>query len=96
MPEEIPVTNNEAAQRFEAAQAGRAAFLDYRRQGNSLILIHTEVPSEMEGRGVGGKLAKTALEYARGEGLHVVPRCPFVASYLKRHPEYLDLVDPEL
>ncbi len=95
MPETIPVTNNETARRFEAVEADRTAFLDYRRHGSSLVLIHTEVPSEMEGRGVAGSLAKTALEYARNERLRVVPRCSFVSSYLKRHPEYQDLENPE-
>lgn len=68
--------------------------LTYKVDGETITFIHTEVPATMEGQGIGGKLAKAGLEYARENGLKVVARCPFVASYLQRHPEYLDLVGP--
>jgi hypothetical protein len=57
-----------------------------------LSLVHTEVPAELEGHGIGGRLAKAGLEFARQENLKVVPSCPFVAAYIRRHPEYLELV----
>ena len=50
------------------------------------------MPEQLEGRGIASKLAKTALDYSRAEGLTVVPLCPFIASYIERHPEYADLV----
>jgi len=56
-------------------------------------LLHTEVPPEHEGQGYGGALAKAALDYARAEKLRVIPTCPFVRAYVKRHPEYAALVD---
>jgi uncharacterized protein len=86
------VTQNETANRFEIAVDGGTAFLEYHRGRDFLTLVHTEVPAELEGRGIGGKLAKAGLEFARAENLKVVPSCPFVAAYIRRHPEYLDLV----
>jgi uncharacterized protein len=64
----------------------------YARNGNTLVLLSTHVPESAEGGGVGSALARAALDYARSEGLSVEPRCPFMASYIKRHPEYGDLV----
>lgn len=92
MSQTAPVTNNEAESRFEITVDGRTGFLNYHRRGNSMVLIHTEVPPELEGRGLGGSLARAALEHARSEGLRAVPRCPFVAAWMERHPEYNDLL----
>jgi len=55
-------------------------------------LLHTEVPPSMLDLGMGAKLARTALDFARREKLSVNPVCPFVAKYIERHPEYADLV----
>ncbi len=82
------VKNNESANQFELG----AAFLRYRLKPGEITLVHTEVPPDLEGRGIGGALARAALDYARSTGLQVVPLCPFVAAYLKRHPEYADLI----
>jgi len=88
----IAVTNNELASQFEAQVDGNTAFLTYKRMGNSLILNHVEVPAALEGRGIASKLALTALELARMEHLEVVPVCPYVVGYLKKHAEYQDLL----
>ncbi len=86
------VTNNEARQRFEITADGHTGFLAYAIDGgNRINLKHTEVPRELEGRGLGGKLAKAALDHARAAGLRVAVGCPFVQSYVQRHPEYADL-----
>ena len=90
--ETLPVTNNEAESRFEAAMDGHMAMLQYRKSEGVITFVHTEVPSEFEGRGAGGQLVRTGLEYARSHALKVVPLCSFVAGSLKRHPEYIDLV----
>ena len=66
--------------------------LTYIREGKQIIFLHTSVPPALEGHGIANKLARTALEDARANGLMVVPECPFVASYIRRHQEYLDLV----
>lgn len=89
------VRHEQDASRFVADVAGGEATAKYRRSGDSLILTHTNVPPPAEGAGVGSALARAALDHAREKGLQVVPRCPFMASYIRRHPEYRDLVaDP--
>jgi uncharacterized protein len=90
--EDLNVENNEAANRFEVSLGSAVAFLKYEKRGDRIILVHTQVPSEMEGKGIGGKLAQFGLNYARDNSLKAVPLCPFVASYLNRHPEYEDAV----
>lgn len=82
-----PVVDNEAASRLEVSIDGHVAELLYRRHGNRLVLMHTGVPDELEGRGVGGMLVKAAIERAVQQGLTVVPLCPFARRWLERHPE---------
>ena len=88
------VHRNEATHRFEIALGGKIAKIDYARSNGRLNLLHTEVPKPDEGQGIGSNLAKAALEYARAEKLEVIPTCPFISSYIKRHPEFLDIVAP--
>jgi len=88
----VTVQDNEAEERYEANVNGYLAKIDYERLGDTIIFIHTEVPDALEGQGIAGKLARTALEDARARHLSVVPFCPYVASYIRRHPEYKDLV----
>ena len=64
----------------------------YRREPDRLELVHTEVLPSAAGTGAGSQLVKTALDDIRARGLRVVPYCPFVAAYIRRHPEYADLV----
>jgi len=92
MPAPPQVVDNPAAGRFELRVGDQLGFLNYRRDGNLLHLIHTEVPAEVEGEGYGSALARGALEHARAAGLQVVPSCRFVRAYLERHPEYAPLV----
>lgn len=89
---ETNVINNEAGKRFEVQQDGSTALLAYEQAGQVLRLVHTEVPEALGGRGIGGALAKAGLEYARAQGLKVEAVCPFVQGYLKKHPEYSDLL----
>ena len=91
-PDAIVVENNEAAERFEAHIDGHLAVVEYQRRPGLIVYTHTEVPDALEGRGIGSKLARTVLDYARDEHLAVVPSCPFIRSYIARHPEYQDLV----
>lgn len=77
---------------FELEVEGKLAYLTYRRQEGALYLLHTDVPPELEGNGLGSRLAKHALDAARAEGAQVVPLCPFVGAYVRRHPEYAELV----
>jgi predicted GNAT family acetyltransferase len=81
------VVDNEAASRFEETIDGHLAELIYRRDASRLVLIHTEVPEELEGHGIGGELVRAAIDDAEKRGLEVVPRCPFARDWLERHPE---------
>jgi predicted GNAT family acetyltransferase len=91
MPADDPTTplahDNPDASRFEAVVDGHTAELVYRREGSTLELVHTEVPPDLEGRGLGGRLVEAALAVAARDGLTVVPRCPFARAWLRRHPE---------
>ena len=71
---------------------GFTAFIKYKIIGNNLFLIHTEVPEELKGKGVGNAIVEKALGYARGKGYSIVPICPFVQAYLKKHPEWREIV----
>ncbi len=82
-----PVTVNEARSRFEIVVDGLMSFMTFRKEWKSFVLVHTEVPAGLEGRGVGSALVQFALDYARTNGLNVTPQCEFVRSYLKRHPD---------
>ena len=78
--------------RFEIEQDGQVAFLEYNLAGKVLQLIHTEVPDALQGKGIASELAQSALNWAREHGTKVDVLCEFVAAYLKKHPEYADLV----
>ena len=86
MSDAQPVTDNQAGSRFEVRADGYLAELAYRRNGRRLVLIHTEVPPELAGRGIGGRLVAAAVDRAAHEGLTVVPLCPFARGWLERHP----------
>lgn len=81
------VSDNTEQARFELHADGAMAELTYRRRGDRLVLVHTGVPDELGGRGLGGKLVQAALAKAHAEGLTIVPLCPFARSWLERHPE---------
>jgi predicted GNAT family acetyltransferase len=88
----LVVENNEKARQFQVRVEGHLALIRYAYANGSIIFVHTEVPPALEGRGIAGKLARGALEYAREHKLSVIPRCPFVAAYIRKHPEYQSLV----
>ena len=81
------VIDNTDASRFELRADGRLAELVYRIRGDRLVLVHTEVPVELEGHGIGGRLVTAAVDRAAHEGLTLVPLCPFARGWLERHPE---------
>jgi predicted GNAT family acetyltransferase len=87
-----PIVDNTNEQRFELVVDGHTAFSTYRLAGNRIYFLHTEVPNELRGRGVGSVLARGVLDIARERGLKVIPLCPFIAAYIRSHHEYLDLV----
>lgn len=86
------VIHNAAAGQFEARTEHGLALLKYVPRGDALDLVHTEVPPAAVGQGIGGALARAALEHARSSGVKVIPSCPFVLGYLKKHKEFANLV----
>jgi predicted GNAT family acetyltransferase len=86
------VIDNRSASRFELALDGAMAFVDYRRHDGVVALVHAEVPTRFEGRGVGSALVRGSLDLLRKEGSKALPQCSFVRAYIQRHPEYQDLL----
>jgi len=86
--DKVEVIHNIQDERFEIPLGDHLAILEYQLSGGSVIFTHTEVPEQYEGHGLASKLAFTALEYAKEQGLQVVSLCPFVSVYIRRHPEY--------
>jgi predicted GNAT family acetyltransferase len=83
----MPVTDNREASRFELLKDGQLAFLQYERKMDAMVFVHTEVPPPLRGQGLGEALVEAGLRAARTEGLRIVPICPFVRAYLRKHPE---------
>jgi uncharacterized protein len=81
------VTDNRELSRFEIRTGDALALLAYRRRADRLVLVHTEVPGELGGRGLAGALTHAAIDRAAAEGLVVVPLCPFARSWLEHHPD---------
>ena len=88
----ILVTHNPEEQRFELTLDGHLAVLDYIMMDDIMIFTHTGVPPEIEGGNAGVELVQTGLAYASENGLRVRSKCWFVSKYLRRHPEYQDLL----
>jgi len=85
------VVNNREHHRYELAVEGHIAASYYKVADGVITFMHTEVPPELGGKGVGSKLVKGALDQARAEGLKVVALCPFVKAYIDKHSDYADL-----
>ena len=93
MSEGPEIRRNDAEHRYEAWLDGRpVGYAVYRQEPDRTVFLHTEVADEVEGRGVGGALVRGALDDVRARGEHVMPLCPFVAAYIRRHRDYQDLV----
>ena len=90
----MEVVDNREHHRFEAAIGDQRAVSYYRLGEGTITFMHTEVPESMRGGGVGGAIARAALDSARARGLKVIPLCPFFASFIQKHPEYQELVGP--
>jgi predicted GNAT family acetyltransferase len=86
------VVNNKPHHRYELIIDGHLAAAHYEIADGVITFIHTEVPPELGGKGIGSKLIKGALDQVRAEGLKVIAQCPFVKGYIEKHPEYADLL----
>jgi uncharacterized protein len=83
---------NTARNRYEFDVEGGEALAFYRLADGVMTVTHTEVPSHLRGRGLGSQMMRAVLQDVRRQGLRVVPRCPFVGDYIRRHPEFADLL----
>lgn len=89
----MQINHDPAKGRFSTRLDGHEAELTYRLEQGRLVIEHTGVPQAIGGQGVAGGLVKAALEHARAAGMRVVPACSYAVEYVKRHPQYADLVD---
>ena len=87
------VVNNKAHHRYELAVDGHVAASYYNLADGIVTFIHTEVPPELAGKGVGSKLIRGALDQVRADGLKVIAQCPFVKAFIEKHAEYADLLN---
>ncbi len=92
MTDDLQISHDTGARRFKTSVDGHEAYVEYERADGIVTITHTIVPSEIGGRGIAAQLVQAALEYVRAEGLKVVPQCSYAAAYLKKHPQYADLV----
>ena len=86
------LVDNAAEKRYELDLGDDMAVIEYVLGKGIIVLTHTEVPPKYEGQGIGMELVRGALENIRKKEIKVVPQCPFVAAYIRRHPEWMDLV----
>ncbi len=84
---DVAVTDNQGSSQLEIHADGELAKLLYRTRAGRLVLVHTEVPESLGGRGLGGELVQAAISKAAAAGMTIVPLCPFARSWLERHPD---------
>src|SRR4051812_48057626 len=89
MPAEYTIHHNAAVQRFEYSENGATAFVEYSFHHGSIDLLHTIVPESLGGKGVAAALAAFAFKFAKEQDLPVIVHCPYIDSYVKKHPELL-------
>lgn len=90
---EIPLNKNEQNTRFELHVDGYMAFIDYREFSTKIALIHTHADPELAGSGAAAALVEKTLVWVKQSGLKLLPYCPYVFAYLRKHPEWIDIVD---
>jgi predicted GNAT family acetyltransferase len=93
---ELSIRNNTINQHFETELEGESAYIEYRMHNDAIVLMHTWVPPVLEGRGIAAALAKWALEWVKKHKVPLIVYCPYVTAWMKRHPEYNDLLQAPL
>jgi len=89
----VTIGRNDDAGRYEIFSDGhRVGLADYFRRGDVVVIPHTETLPQYGGRGLAGRLVRYCLDDIRAQGLRVDPACPFVAAYIRKNPDYADLV----
>lgn len=90
--ENLPVVKNIENRHFELEVEGHKAFIDYKQRGNKIWLTHTESPAALAGKGVATALIEKTLTSLKENNQILVPLCPLVVAYIKRHPEWVTIV----
>lgn len=90
--EDIPLIKNEEKRRFELEINGKYTFTNYGEYGNQIALVHTETEPELKGKGAASALVEKTLDYLEENNIKLLPFCPFVFAYIKRHPEWKRIV----
>ena len=93
--ENLEVTHNPGENRFETWIAGYPSKLDYIQDGKNFVITHVGVHPELRGQGVAGRIVQVSLEYAKEHALRVIPMCSYAAAYIRRHPEYAELLNQQ-
>lgn len=93
--QKVEVTHNPGMNRFETWIDNYPSKLDYIQDGKNFVITHVGVHPELRGQGVAGRLVEVSLEYARENSLRVLPMCSYAAAFMRRHPEYADLMNQE-
>jgi len=93
MYSELPLVNNEASHHFEMIIEGQHAFIDYKRIGDTYLLIHTEVPEALRNRGIAKILVEKTFKYLEENHLKMRPFCSYIQAYLKNNPDRKRLID---
>jgi uncharacterized protein len=86
------IVNNKARERYELAVEGHIAATYYKVEGKIITFVHTEVPPELGGKGIGSKLIRGALDQVRADGFKVIAQCPFVKAFIEKNADYQDLL----
>ena len=86
--ENIALYDNREEKRFEMPFENTVSFIEYEKDGNIISLLHTEVDESLEGQGAGTAIVEKVLRQIEKEGMQLIPLCPFVVAYIKRHPEW--------
>lgn len=92
---DIPLVKNEDKKRFEMEIDGHFAFIDYKVYGSQMALVHTETEPELSGKGAAAAVVKKTLQYFDDNDIPLLPFCPYVLAYIKRHPEWKRVVSPK-
>jgi uncharacterized protein len=89
----LELVKNETGNRFEMNVNGNIAIIEYKQYPGKIALLHTEVPAELEGKGAATAIIEKALAYLEKTDLKLIPLCPLVVAYIKRHPEWRKIID---
>jgi hypothetical protein len=93
--EKLEITHNPANDRFEVWIDGKLSKLDYIQEARNFVIAHVGVYPEHRGQGIAGKIVEAALQYARENGLRVIPMCSYAAAYIRRNPQYMELTEQD-